>query len=1000
MKKTKILSILVFIQFCIVGTLMAQTFEHPGIFNRECDFARMRQKIAEHAEPWYTTWNNLLSSPESQISWAGPRAVATVIRGGTGDNISLMYRDVAAAYQDALIYKISGDKAHGDKAVQILNAWASINTLVSGNSDRYLASGLDGYQFANAAEMMRGYPGFNIEKFKSYMLNVFFYPMNERFLIGNAWGAPHNDACATNYRVNWDACNMDAMLAISILCDNKTGFDEAINYCKSGDGTGNITRAVNFLYPNSPTSGANIWGQWEESGRDQGHATGGMGLYGIFCEIAWNQGIDMYGYDNDRFRKGAEYVARYNIMKTDNTNTIVGKYEDLPYTTYSRLMGSNCSWYTENVLGESGRGKLGACWEMIYNHYARRLNQGDKVKSLYEMLQQQQSWSRSWPTLNVHADTYDTPGGGGLTFCADSGSYILPWSNMDISARSIVKLQNYGKSILQDSMLTIIGSGSGLQGTVDQFQYAYQKLVDDGSIETQITSLDEVNTLCQAGLMIRDNLEQNSANLFLSMSAAQGIILSSRDSMGLATTNIVTNAALNNFPYWLRLSRSGDVINAEISSNHINWEEVGSKTIKMSRQIYVGLAVSSKNVNEICTAVFNKTNVRQGNIRPIVKIYSPGEVGTSYVTPANVKIYGTAYDVDGLLDRVEIYVNDSIIYSTKVSPFTYNLTRAPEGNYSVYVKCFDRQGAVTISDTVRYVVNPVTTKLPWYKFDETKTGYTAADASGNSMSAFLYGGATPASGKINQCIKLNGVGQYIKVPNGAIERLSDFTISAWVNMDTIATWSRIFDFGSSTSVNMFLAATDNNGKIQFSITPASGTVQTVTTSSSLPLKIWNFVTVTLDVTNKVCIYLDGILVGTSLSFTNRPYDLGATTANFIGKSQWAADPYFKGYIDDFRFYNYAMTINQVNEAMALTPIHEIKTNSTLFYPNPAKNEIHLVNSENSVLKIYDTLGKLVFHQQITSPNQSIDIRTLTQGVYIVKTTDMNLNQYQNKLILQ
>ena len=544
---------------CILASpfLVAQTFEHPGVFNREGDFARMRQKIAEKAEPWYTTWNNLLASPEAQLSWS-PRATATVIRGGTGDNISLMYRDVAAAYQHALIYKISGDVAHGNKAVEILNAWANINTLLSGNADRYLASGLDGYQFANAAEMMRGYPGFDLEKFKNYMLNVFFYPMNERFLIGNAWGAPHNDACATNYRVNWDAANMAAMAAISVLCDNKTGFDEVINYCKSGDGTGNITRAVNFLYPNYGTTGANLIGQWEESGRDQGHATGGMGLYGIFCEIAWNQGVDLYGYDNYRYRKGAEYVARYNL---GDSVSGVWKYNDLPYTTYTRLMGSTCTSYTESALSSSVRGKLGACWEMIYNHYARRLNQGDKVTGLNDILQQQQYWSRSWPTLSVHADTYDTPGGGGLTFATDSGSYILPWLNMDIMPRSIVKIY-YGSTTLKDSVLTVKASGDGIKGTLDHYQYVYRRLIDDGSIVTRIDSLNEVNAVCQAGLMMRENLEQNSANVFLSLSAAKGLVFSSRDSTGLGTTTIASDNTIKSFPYWLKLSRSGNVITA------------------------------------------------------------------------------------------------------------------------------------------------------------------------------------------------------------------------------------------------------------------------------------------------------------------------------------------------------------------------------------------------------------------------------------------------------
>lgn len=984
MKTTRLLSIFICLQFCVAGALMAQDFVHPGILHKESDFARMRQKVAEKAEPWYTAWNNLLASPEAGLGW-GPRAVTTVIRGGTGDNISLMYRDVAAAYQHALIYKINGDKAHGDKAVEILNAWSLINKSVSGNADRYLASGLFGYQFANAAELMRGYPGFELERFKSYMLNVFFYPMNERFLIGNAWGSAHNDACSTNYRVNWDICNMNAMMAISILCDHKTGFNEALNYSKSGDGTGNITRAINFIH--SP-----IWGQWEESGRDQGHAVGGLSLYGLFCEIAWNQGVDMYSYDDSRYRKGVEYVARYNIMENG-----AGKYNDLPYTTYSRMMGSTCTWYTETGLGASVRGKYGSGWEQIYNHYANRMNQRDKVQSLFEILQLQPS--TGLPSTAIHADTYDTPGAGALTFKTDSGSSVLPWLNMDISARSITKLPFYGKTALKDSTLTLVGSGAGIKGIVDQCQYAFQKLVDDGAIETQITSVNEVNALCQAGIMMRDNMEQQAANVFLSLSAAQGVVLSSRDSTGLSTNIIAANASINTFPYWLRLSRSGNLFTALVSPDRVNWTAIGSKTIKMNRLVYAGLAVSSKNGNVISTAVFDKANVKQGNIKPILKMSAPVAGGLTYVTPANVKIAGTAYDMDGLLDKAEVYVNDNLVYTAKVSPFSYNLSGAAEGNYSVYVKAYDRQGAATTSDTVKYTVNAVTTKLPWYKFDETKVGYFAYDGSGNNMTATLIGGATFATGKVSNSVRLDGVDDCVKIPNGAIERLSEFTISTWVNMDSLVTWARIFDFGSSTSTNMFLAAADNNGKIQFSLTPANGTAQTLTTATAIPTKTWCFIAVTLGA-NKASIYLNGTLIASGLSFTNRPYDLGATTTNYIGKSQWASDPYFKGYIDDFRFYNYAMTIDQVKAAMTPTGIEDVNANPTMFYPNPANREIHFANAENSELRIYDAMGKLALQQQISSSNQSIDISNLTQGVYIVKTIDKYSNQQQNRLIVR
>lgn len=971
---------------CIVTLVNSQDFVHPGILHKESDFARMRQKVAEKTEPWYTAWNNLLSTPEASLSWT-PRATATIIRGGTGDNISLMYRDVAAAYQHALIYSINGDKAHANKAIEILNAWSLINKSVSGNADRYLASGLNGYQFANAAEMMRDYPGFDLKRFQKYMLDVFYYPMNERFVISNNWGSAHNDAWPTNYRVNWDICNMNAMLAISILCDNKENFNKTINYSKTGDGNGNITRAVNFIH-------SSIWGQWEESGRDQGHATGGMGLYGLFCEIAWNQGVDMYSHDDFRFRKGAEYVARYNILENS-----AGKYNDLPYTSYTFKQGPLYGgyWTTESALSPSVRGKLGFCWDGIYSHYANRLNQPEKVQSINEILKQQSSVI--WPSTAIHADTYDTPGGEGLTLHTDSGYSILPWINMDINARSITKLPNYGTSLLKDSTLTLIGAGTGIKGVSDQFQFTFQKLIDDGYIETQITSLDEDNTLCQAGIMIRENLQQNSTNIFLNLSTNKGLILSARDSIGLITSNIQTNTSINTFPYWLRISRVENIFTAFVSTDKLNWTEVGRKEIKMNRLVYVGLAVSSNDINVTCTTVFNKSKISQGNMRPFLKLFSPKTGVVQYVAPANVIISGSAYDIDGLLDKAEIYLNNNLIYTTKLSPFTYNLSAQTEGNYSVYVKVYDRLGASTVSDTVHYTINAITTKLPWYKCDESKTSYFAYDSGGSSLTGILYGGATHVVGKINNSTHFDGIDDYIKIPNGTIEKLSDFTISTWIYTDTITSWSRIFDFGSSTSVNMFLTISDGTGKMKFSLSGANNVNQSVIASTTLPIKTWAFVVVTLEA-NKLNIYLDGKLIGTSVSFTNRPYDLGATTANYIGKSQYTADPYFQGNIDEFRFYNRALTIEEILAAMSLTPVESITENPCFFYPNPAKEQIHFSNKNDFELKIYDTVGKLVFQKSIKSTNETININHLKQGIYIVKMSDKYSNTQQNKLIIK
>ena len=322
------------------------TFVHPGLLHSETDFDRMRDRVMADAQPWRQGWDRLVANAHAQLTW-NPRPAAIVFRGNDGmtpQNYPQLYNDIAAAYALALRWKISGDTAYADKAVQILDAWSSTLTAIHGTSDRFLAAGLYGYQFANAAEIMRTYPGWSpaaFARFKDMMLRV-FYPMNRDFLIRQ------NDACGTHYWANWDLCNMNSILAIGVLADERAIYDEAVNYFKNGAGNGSIGKAVFFVHPGN-------LGQWQESGRDQGHSTLGIGLMGTFCEMAWKQGDDLYGYGDNRFLAGAEYVASYNLGN------------DVPFVTYR-----NCDPVTHTAISAAGRGDIRPIWELVYHHYVNR----------------------------------------------------------------------------------------------------------------------------------------------------------------------------------------------------------------------------------------------------------------------------------------------------------------------------------------------------------------------------------------------------------------------------------------------------------------------------------------------------------------------------------------------------------------------------------------------------------------------------------------------------
>ncbi|GLU35147.1 LamG-like jellyroll fold domain-containing protein [Trinickia caryophylli] len=355
-------------------------FVHPGLLHTQVDFDRMAQKVAAQSSPWYECWTRLISNGHASLSWT-PRPQVEVDRGGTGtQNYPVLYNDIAAAYACALRWKVSGDTRYADKAVQIMNAWSSTLQRLGGDSNVDLAAGIYGYEFANAGEIMRDYAGWapaDFAAFQAMMRNI-FYPINADFLDR------HNNTDITHYWANWDLCNIASVMAIGVLCDDHTLFDSAVNYFLGGQGNGAIAQAVYYVHPG-------YLGQWQETGRDQGHNTLGIALGGAICEMAWNQGIDLYGHDNNRFLAGAEYVAKANLVQSDGT------YLTVPYVTYSNVD------VTQPGFSTASQGTIRPCWALVYNHYVNR-------KGL----------AAPWSTRFAQAIQ---PEGGGGNYGSTSGGY-------------------------------------------------------------------------------------------------------------------------------------------------------------------------------------------------------------------------------------------------------------------------------------------------------------------------------------------------------------------------------------------------------------------------------------------------------------------------------------------------------------------------------------------------------------------------------------------------
>lgn len=281
---------------------IAASFVHPGALHTADDFTRITNYVNAKSTPWYTDWELLLNSTYAQSTYKS-QAVSAIYRGSDGihaQNYQLLYEDAAAMYQLAIRWRISGDSTYGDAAVNILNSWGSTLKVIGGDPNQWLATGIYGYQLANAAEVMRAYSGWSsadITTFQNMMEDV-FAAQNEFFL------RTHNGSADIPY-ANWDLCNMASMLAIGILNDNSTKFNWVVDYFYNGRGHGAVGNGTNFVIANYTESGSTkILSQGQEAGRDQGHATLDFTVVGVLAQQAYNQGTDLFAAVGNAFLNG------------------------------------------------------------------------------------------------------------------------------------------------------------------------------------------------------------------------------------------------------------------------------------------------------------------------------------------------------------------------------------------------------------------------------------------------------------------------------------------------------------------------------------------------------------------------------------------------------------------------------------------------------------------------------------------------------------------------
>jgi hypothetical protein len=199
--------------------------------------------------------------------------------------------------------------------------------------------------------------------------------------------------------------------------------------------------------------------------------------------------------------------------------------------------------------------------------------------------------------------------------------------------------------------------------------------------------------------------------------------------------------------------------------------------------------------------------------------------------------------------------------------------------------------------------------VAFYPFDEAG-GATASDASGNGHTATMQG-ATFAPGPTGNAASLNGTNAFVSMPAGIVSALTSFSICTWVNLTASPPHNHIWDFGTGTNAYMNLSASSTAAPptLQFAITNAGFMAAQKINAPVLPNGTWQHVCVTLAGAAGT-IFVNGAQAGAAAIALN-PSSLGATTQNWIGRSQFPADPFMNGLVDNFRIYSRALALAEI-----------------------------------------------------------------------------------------
>lgn len=177
-----------------------------------------------------------------------------------------------------------------------------------------------------------------------------------------------------------------------------------------------------------------------------------------------------------------------------------------------------------------------------------------------------------------------------------------------------------GTSKIENNELLVEAGGKDIWEKHDEFRFGYKKLKGDFDLSVQILELYQTNLYTKAGIMARAELSDSSKHVFFQVfpdnsqrnNNKGGCEFQYRADKAIDMKAIYPNPETAgtkfnvDFPKsWIRLVRKGNEYKSYFSHDNKNWELYCSFTLELPDELYVGMAVTAHDSNQLTHAKFS-----------------------------------------------------------------------------------------------------------------------------------------------------------------------------------------------------------------------------------------------------------------------------------------------------------------------------------------------------------------------------------------------------------